>query len=165
MHRTLIVAAAVILVMGCGSTRGETLDGSPPLDTNDDVTGLLSDQQTPDQQTPDQQTPDQQAPDLAGPDHQLPDTHAPKDHGTCSAPSYSSDCSQVPSFQCGFGVTCVNGTTLKADWHEHVFCPGYDVEQFLPSYSCTYTCPKGCKSGYTGWPSSGAQLVKDACIP
>lgn len=144
--------------MGCGgsSRPSELLDGSATPDTVDHdapVSDLAGAQ------------PDQQAPDLPVPDLQLPDIHVLNDTGTCSPPSYPSDCSQVPSFQCGFGVSCVNGTTLKADWHEHVFCPGYDMEQYMPSYSCTYTCPKGCKSGYTGWPSNGALLVKDACNP
>jgi len=38
------------------------------------------------------------------------------------------------------------------------------TEQIV-NFTCSYTCPKGCVSGWSGWPQDGADLVKQACNP
>jgi hypothetical protein len=79
----------------------------------------------------------------------------------CVGASYSSDCSKVPSFQCGPSVTC-DGTTLSIQWHEHVGCarPDYTVlYDTIFHYTCTYPCNKTACESLGSWPSSGASVA------
>lgn len=79
--------------------------------------------------------------------------------GGCEAPSFSDDCSQVASFQCGFSASC-EGKTAKVSWHHHVMCNGQ--EEIVP-FSCTYACASECDDQYMGWPQNGAKLVEEIC--
>jgi hypothetical protein len=87
----------------------------------------------------------------------------PKLDAPCTIPSYPSDCAGVSYFDCGFSATC-SGNVVKASWHEHVFCGSTPPEQII-SYTCSTTCPNGCNASATGWPQSGADLVKQYCNP
>ena len=82
----------------------------------------------------------------------------------CVAPSYSSDCSEVPNFQCGPSVTC-DGTTFRMQWHEHVGCvqPNHTgLYDTIFYYSCTYSCAKTACESLGSWPASGS-AVAQAC--
>ena len=78
----------------------------------------------------------------------------------CVVPSYSSDCSQVPYFQCGVEFSC-EGSVAHMKWHEHILCEG--TEQIV-HYSCTYPCVDECDPLGTPWPDSGETLVEEACV-
>jgi len=90
-------------------------------------------------------------------DADVPDADPPP----CDYPSYSSDCSEVGYFQCGFGAAC-EGDTVVASWHEHVFCEGYE-EQII-DFTCSYACADGCIDGRDLWPEDGAALVAGSCV-
>jgi hypothetical protein len=158
--RTTIMFVLALAIIGCGDSE----DTSPDQGPGPDMHGDPDTQVTP----PADAEPDVTSDTLPPRDIT---TDTPKldvafdvelDHGTCSIPNYSTDCSKVPYFQCGFAATCTDGTTLDVSWHEHVFCT--DMEQ-IQSYSCSYDCPNGCVSGYTGWPQSGTELIQQACNP
>jgi hypothetical protein len=80
----------------------------------------------------------------------------------CEAPDYSSDCAEVGYFQCGFMATCEDGV-VQAEWHEHVFCEGQEVEEIV-NYSCATACPDACKPGEIyDWPEDGDGLIEAYC--
>ncbi len=79
----------------------------------------------------------------------------------CIPPGYSSDCSQVPSFQCGFTANCLNGV-ITAEWHVHTLCGG-NGNEIITRFSCTYACPGECSAVSYFWPSSGEELVHQGC--
>lgn len=79
--------------------------------------------------------------------------------GGCEIPSFSTDCSLVTEFQCGFSATC-DGKTAKVSWHHHVMCNGQ--EQIVP-FTCSYECATACNSDYHDWPQNGAKLVAGIC--
>jgi hypothetical protein len=79
----------------------------------------------------------------------------------CGSPAYSSDCSQVPYFQCGTSVHC-DGTTALIQWHEHVMCAQANhtgMYDSIHSYSCTYPCATAACESLGGWPSSGSAVA------
>lgn len=95
------------------------------------------------------------------------DTHVPIDGAmaadtrpACQMPSYSTNCIEVEYFQCGFNAKCEDGV-ISISWHEHA-CDG---SSWVKSYSCTYTCPKGCNPNGIPWVSPGSQLIAQACNP
>jgi hypothetical protein len=104
----------------------------------------------------------------AGIDSSSPlDTHVPLDGAAavdtrivCQMPDYSTNCMEVESFQCGFTPKCEDGV-LSISWHEHA-CDG---SSWVRSYSCTYTCPKGCNPNGIPWVSPGTKLIAEACNP
>ncbi len=79
----------------------------------------------------------------------------------CEYPDYSSDCSQVDYFECGFEAHCEEGSVV-ANWHEHVFCEGYPEQ--IVEYSCSYDCADGCTDGRAIWPENGDALVAGWCV-
>jgi hypothetical protein len=84
------------------------------------------------------------------------------DAGNCEPPQYSTNCCEVPSFQCGFAARCEAGT-IHVSWHEHVFC-GPPPEQIVP-YECSVACANGCTEGQImAWPPNGEQLCSDLCL-
>lgn len=91
------------------------------------------------------------------PDATVTDTNPPP----CEYPSYSTDCSEVDLFQCGFEAHCVDNT-LVANWHEHVFCEGYDEQ--IVDYTCTYECADACTDGRDIWPANGDEIVAGWCV-
>lgn len=84
---------------------------------------------------------------------------SPGDGGTCEAPSFSTDCSKVTAFQCGFGASC-EGKTAKVSWHHHYFCNG---QEQIANFQCSYDCPVECDSSYMDWPQDGATFVAGIC--
>jgi hypothetical protein len=79
--------------------------------------------------------------------------------GSCTYPTYPTDCSQVSYFDCGFEASCQNGT-IRADWHEHIEMECGEIVEFW----CEYECPYGCAADeYTDWPQDGAELVAGMC--
>lgn len=78
----------------------------------------------------------------------------------CSPPVFSDDCSKVTQFQCGFSVTCDQGT-IRASWHHHHFCDG---QEDIAEFQCTYPCPEACDGDYMDWPQDGAALVEAMCV-
>ena len=79
---------------------------------------------------------------------------------SCKAPVFSSNCAEVPSFQCGFAASC-SGHTAKASWHHHYTCDG--VEK-IAEYTCTSDCGEAaCFEDYVGWPQTGTAFVNELC--
>ena len=64
-------------------------------------------------------------------------------------------------FQCGVDAQCT-GDQITVQWHEHVFCPGEEVEDIV-DYSCTYDC-KCNPETFIDWPENGEQMVADYCL-
>ncbi len=79
--------------------------------------------------------------------------------GTCPKPSFSTDCNEVASFQCGFAASC-EGKVAKATWHHHYSCNG---QELIENFSCTAPCAAACNSEYSNWPQSGADFMKGIC--
>ena len=80
--------------------------------------------------------------------------------GGCDVPSYSSDCSAVTSFQCGFSSSC-QGNQIQVSWHHHYSCDG---QEEIASFTCTYDCPVACDDDYMDWPANGQDLVGTICV-
>ena len=78
----------------------------------------------------------------------------------CEWPVYSTECEEIPDFQCGFMATCEAGV-LHAEWHEHIFCEG---EEQIVDYWCEHVCAGGCEEGeIVDWPVDGEAFVADFC--
>ncbi|MFH1530192.1 MAG: hypothetical protein ABIK09_05580, partial [Pseudomonadota bacterium] len=77
---------------------------------------------------------------------------------SCEGPLYSTDCAEIPYFQCGFMGFCGDGV-LTAEWHEHIFCEG---QENIVGYWCEHPCT--CKDGeIMDWPEDGAAFVEGYC--
>jgi hypothetical protein len=108
----------------------------------------------------DASTIDHHAIDGSGIDAPPPADASPGPDAACVAPVFPQDCAGVSTFECGFGASCVGGTTIHAEWHVHFFCGG--VEDIIP-YSCDHAC--ACATGtIEDWPASGAALVEGYCL-
>ncbi|MBN2195537.1 MAG: hypothetical protein JW751_22145 [Polyangiaceae bacterium] len=85
--------------------------------------------------------------------------------GGCEIPVYSSDCSEVPFFECGYSAVC-EGNVLRASWHQHILCgEGEDFQEIIQNYECTYPCSEDCYSWTSYWPDEGEELVQRSCVP
>ena len=98
--------------------------------------------------------------DLEGEDCPGPDVE--EIHEQCDPPVYSDDCLEVDYFQCGFEAYCMDGV-LSVEWHEHVFCPGQEMEDIV-GYSCTHNCDCA-PVEYIDWANNGEELIAQACLP
>jgi hypothetical protein len=139
--------------VGDTTVHKDTVGELPPLP---DVVPDLPTDTLPELTTPDV-TPDV-AEDVAE-DCFGPDANEVKEQ--CDPPVYSDNCLEVDYFQCGFEGSCEDGV-LTVQWHEHVFCPGQEMEDIV-SYSCTYDCDCA-PVDYIDWASNGDELIAQACL-